>query len=107
MTVQQITEEAQLNQALNQNEAILLKHSLTCPISAEAKGHVESFATNHEIPAYIIHIQENRDLSNQVAEELNIKHQSPQVFYIKQGNVEYHTSHFEIKEDQLENVVQT
>ncbi|MET3682674.1 bacillithiol system protein YtxJ [Alkalibacillus flavidus] len=105
MTVKQLSAEEELNQLLSEDEAILLKHSLTCPISAQAKGHVEAFANKHDVPTYVIHIQENRDLSNEVSNQVGIKHESPQVLYLKQGDVQYHASHFDITEEQLNNVV--
>ena len=43
-----------------------------------------------------------RDVSNRVAEQYSIKHESPQVLYIKDGMVVWNTSHWNIKKDALE-----
>ncbi|GEN45936.1 bacillithiol system redox-active protein YtxJ [Alkalibacillus haloalkaliphilus] len=104
MTVKQITAQDELKNILEQEEALLLKHSLTCPISSDAKNQFEKFTGQTELPAYIIHIQENRELSSLVAEHFDIKHESPQVFYIKNGEVKFHASHFDITAKKLEEV---
>ncbi|GAA0455916.1 bacillithiol system redox-active protein YtxJ [Alkalibacillus silvisoli] len=106
MSVKQITAQDELKSILEQDEALLLKHSLTCPISGDAKTQFEKFTSQTDLPAYIIHIQENRDLSNLVADHFDIKHESPQAFYIKNGEVKFHASHFDITTKKLEEVTQ-
>ncbi|MFD2640261.1 bacillithiol system redox-active protein YtxJ [Piscibacillus salipiscarius] len=87
-----------------QDQFVLLKHSLTCPISGEAKSQIEDFKSANEVPTYIIPIQNYRELSNYVSVFFGIKHESPQVFYIKNGQVEYHTSHWHITRSKMEEV---
>ncbi|WP_188206457.1 bacillithiol system redox-active protein YtxJ [Alkalibacillus aidingensis] len=106
MTVKQLTVEDELQTMVGQDEALLLKHSLTCPISDEAKKQFEKFTEESDIPAYIIHIQENRELSNLIAEQFDIKHESPQVFYFKNGQVEFHASHWDVTAKKLTEVTQ-
>ncbi|MBU6080258.1 MULTISPECIES: bacillithiol system redox-active protein YtxJ [Allobacillus] len=105
MSYKVLTSEAELNEALSNDSFLLFKHSLTCPISAEAKEEFEKFLDDSSLPAYMIHIQDNRDLSNQVADQFEIKHESPQFFYVKDGAVNYHNSHWHIKYDTLKEVV--
>ncbi|WP_054753254.1 monothiol bacilliredoxin BrxC family protein [Piscibacillus salipiscarius] len=50
-----------------QDQFVLLKHSLTCPISGEAKSQIEDFKSANEVPTYIIPIQNYRELSNYVS----------------------------------------
>ncbi|GIN75523.1 hypothetical protein J41TS8_05640 [Bacillus sp. J41TS8] len=76
---------------------IFLKHSVTCPISKRAFEEFESFANQHEdIPAYYLKVQESRPLSNYIAEQYGIKHESPQAFIFTNGNVKWHASHSQI-----------
>lgn len=72
MSYKVLTSEAELNEALSNDSFLLFKHSLTCPISAEAKEEFEKFLDDSSLPAYMIHIQDNRDLSNQVAVNLKL-----------------------------------
>ncbi|WP_347862549.1 bacillithiol system redox-active protein YtxJ [Salimicrobium sp. PL1-032A] len=92
-----ITRNDSLKEMWNNNKAfVLLKHSLTCPISASAKDEVTSFEDSSDIPVYIVPIQEARDVSREVERQLDIKHESPQAFFIKDGNVVWHGTHFDI-----------
>ncbi|AKO94426.1 bacillithiol system redox-active protein YtxJ [Priestia filamentosa] len=97
-----IFSEEQLNQALEENNTLfLLKHSTTCPISQNAFEQYEKFSKEENVPCYYLYVQEARPLSNYVAEQYNVKHESPQVLYFKQGNVEGNTSHFDITYEKL------
>nr|WP_124218996.1 bacillithiol system redox-active protein YtxJ [Aquisalibacillus elongatus] len=105
MEMEILTSKEQFEQVLKDNEnLVLLKHSLTCPISADAKGQMEKFEASQAYPTYIIHIQDNRELSNYVAEYFDIKHESPQVFYIENGEVKHHASHWDVTAKKLEKV---
>ncbi|WNS74629.1 bacillithiol system redox-active protein YtxJ [Bacillus sp. DTU_2020_1000418_1_SI_GHA_SEK_038] len=85
---------------------IVLKHSSTCPISQAAYEEYESFASEHEnLPIYYLIVQEDRSLSNQIAEKFNIKHESPQVLLFKNGEVIWHASHWKITYDSLTNAI--
>ncbi|MBP1950215.1 bacillithiol system redox-active protein YtxJ [Virgibacillus litoralis] len=86
-----------------QNPVLLFKHSTTCPISAGAFEQYQSFLESSEdnLDGYIVKVIETRDVSNQVAAETNIKHQSPQIFLIKDKEVLWHTSHSKITADSI------
>ena len=67
--------------------------------------HTQNFkriAVKKEVPAYYLYVQDARDVSNRVAEQYSIRHESPQVLYIKDGMVVWNTSHWNIKKDALE-----
>lgn len=82
---------------------ILFKHSTTCPISQGAYAEFEAYCREEKgTPAYYLYVQEARDVSNRIAEHFSIKHESPQVLYIKDGIVVWHTSHWNIKKAVLE-----
>ncbi|PKR79317.1 bacillithiol system redox-active protein YtxJ [Halalkalibacillus sediminis] len=103
MNVKRLTSDKELSNVIENDESyVLLKHSLTCPISDQAKKEFEKFSSSNDVTSYIIHIQENRELSNQVAEHFQVKHQSPQVFYVQDGDVQFHASHFDITAKKLE-----
>ena len=62
--------------------------------------HTQNFkriAEEREVPAYYLYVQDARDVSNRVAEQYSIRHESPQVLYIKDGMVVWNTSHWNIK----------
>lgn len=89
--------------AENEDKFVFFKHSLTCPISQAAFHEFDAFADKHEeVPAYYLQIQESRPLSNFIAETYGVKHESPQVFVIQNGEVKWHTSHSQITENSIE-----
>jgi len=48
---------------------------------------------------YYLDLHQYRSLSNAISESLGVKHESPQLLKIKDGNVTYHSSHYRILED--------
>jgi len=78
--------------------SIIFKHSTRCSISLMAKRHFESewdiLPDTTEL--YFIDLLTTRDVSNAVASQFNVKHESPQLLLIKDGVCIYHSSHGEI-----------
>ncbi|SDK44067.1 bacillithiol system redox-active protein YtxJ [Sediminibacillus albus] len=78
---------------------ILFKHSLTCPISAEAKREFDLFCKETDTPVFILYVQKARDLSNEIAFLYSVKHESPQILIFKNNQVIWSDSHSNIKHD--------
>jgi bacillithiol system protein YtxJ len=89
-----------------EDKFFLLKHSLTCPISHAAYQEYEKYAKENEnVPAYYLAVQEARPLSNEIAEKFEIKHESPQVMLIKNGDAIWNASHWKITNRSLTNAI--
>lgn len=87
-----------------EGEVLFFKHSTACPISAAAFDVLKSFLKTEQpkqVDVAMVHVIENRDISNKIAEHYNIKHESPQVLLIQKGQVLWHTSHWDITQDTL------
>ncbi len=80
---------------------LLFKHSTTCPISAKANEEVQAFLKDNDASAAIVLVIEDRPVSNQIAEEFGIKHESPQLFLLEDGQVKWHTSHWKITQESI------
>jgi bacillithiol system protein YtxJ len=101
--MENLTAPSALDALSKKGKAILLKHGVTCPISARARDEVANFAEAHpDLPVYGVEVTENRDLSTQVARELGVAHQSPQVFVLHDGKVAWHAEHYDITAGSLE-----
>ncbi len=48
---------------------------------------------NNQSPIYLLDLISYRDVSNQIASNLGIEHQSPQLILIKEGRAVYDASH--------------
>jgi len=87
-----------------QRPVFLLKHSLTCPISAAAHRAYLRFVEEHgeeQVRFALIEIQKARPLSNAVAERSGIRHESPQAILFKDGEPVWNASHWSITEQNL------
>ncbi len=86
---------AKLREISYQKPVVLFKHSVRCGVSAMAKHHLESnwSLLSGELEFYFLDLIRHRSISNQIAEEFNVRHQSPQVIVLREGRVIYHTSH--------------
>jgi bacillithiol system protein YtxJ len=97
-----LSDEAQWADLLKQSHqqpVVVFKHSVTCGISAMAKHELEQtwdFDTE-EVAFYYLDLIRYRSISNRIAEDLNVWHQSPQLILIKDGQSIYHASHAAIK----------
>lgn len=101
MAFNEITEATELEDLLvrsNEQPVILFKHSTTCPISARARREMEK--VNAEVALVVV--QHARALSNEVAARTGIKHESPQVFVVRNGSPAWHASHYDITASDVE-----
>ena len=76
---------------------VLFKHSTTCPISAGVYQEISQ--ADAEINLVIV--QDSRSISNQIAEKSGIRHESPQAIVLKNGEVVYHASHYDITAEDI------
>jgi bacillithiol system protein YtxJ len=78
-------------------QAWLFKHSATCPISHAAHEEVAAHLAAHPGEAAgMVVVQDDRPLSNWLAERLGRVHQSPQLFLVRGGAVLWDASHWSI-----------
>jgi bacillithiol system protein YtxJ len=75
----------------------LFKHSTSCPVSARAAEEVRAMRT--DTPIYWVNVREQRDLSNWVAAQYRVTHESPQLILLKDGKVEGVWSHSAISRE--------
>ncbi len=77
---------------------VIFKHNTTCPISKSVRRQFEEEAdTLPEVSSvYFLDLLANRNLSDAIAEEFNVKHESPQLLLIKDGRCTYNKSLYDI-----------
>jgi bacillithiol system protein YtxJ len=74
---------------------VIFKHSTRCSISHMARHRLFS-DWNIDADAaepYYLDLIAHRDLSNRIAQQFDVQHESPQVILIMSGKAVYHTSH--------------
>jgi bacillithiol system protein YtxJ len=88
--------------------ALLYKHSPICPIAARAITEVQTFSRDHDdIPVLMVDVLGQQSLSNQLAAQLGIEHESPQVIVVKDGKAVWARSGMRIKLDAIERAVES
>ena len=78
-----------------QGYSLIFKHSTRCSISMMAKRRFELDWENlpDDMPLYFLDLIKHRDLSNKVAQDFSVYHESPQLLLIKDGECVLDQSH--------------
>jgi bacillithiol system protein YtxJ len=85
-----------------ESKVLLFKHSTRCSISSLAKNRIESAGDNRLInKCYLLDLLSFRDLSNKIATDFNVNHESPQILIIHKGECVTDLSHGEISWDNI------
>lgn len=79
---------------------IIFKHSRLCPTSAAALERLSASAVGREV--YRLDVQSARPLSDLIAQETGIRHESPQVIIIRDGRAVYDADHDDIRPELIE-----
>ncbi|GAA0872382.1 bacillithiol system redox-active protein YtxJ [Gangjinia marincola] len=104
---QELNKLDQLNEIKNNSKErpqVLFKHSTRCSISSMALSRFEREYDVEDSKAdiYYLDLIVHRDISNAIAEEFNVQHQSPQVIVLKDNEVVYTASHNAISAKEIE-----
>ena len=86
--------EAAVKESLDKKVAIF-KHSTRCHISKMVLRNFENEVENSDqnISYYFLDLIANRDLSNKIADDFQVTHQSPQLIILEKGSAINHASH--------------
>jgi bacillithiol system protein YtxJ len=100
-----LSQEAQLDEIIaNSNTVpqVIFKHSTRCSISSMAKKRLDRKEAPEGINFYLLDLIKYRSLSNRIASDFGVSHQSPQVLVITNGKCIYNESHGGIDFDEIE-----
>lgn len=100
--IKQILEESK------ERPVLIYKHSTRCNISRTALDRLERHWKQEEMgdtKVYYLDLISYREVSNLIAEEFEVEHESPQVLIIRNEKSMYDRSHFEIDYHQIKEVL--
>jgi bacillithiol system protein YtxJ len=80
---------------------VIYKHSIRCGISSVVKSRLEKATLPEDIDYYFLDIIRYRGISNKIAEEFKVYHESPQVLVIRNGECVYDESHMGITAQEI------
>ena len=97
-----LREKAELETVLEERLAVLYKHSPLCGASAAAARQVRAFMErNPDIPVYVVDVIRDRPLAREVTRRLDVRHESPQAFVLREGAVVWTGAHGAVTADTL------
>lgn len=99
-----LTTEEQLSkigEASAEQPVVIFKHSTRCSISAMAKSRLERAAAPANVSFYYLDLIRYRHISDKIAHDYQVEHESPQVLLIKNGACVYDESHNGISMEEL------
>lgn len=91
----------EIKEKSNTKPQLVFKHSIRCSISGMTKSRLERSQQPENIDFYYLDLINYRSISNKIAEEFNVWHESPQILLIKNGECVYDESHTAIRMDDI------
>ncbi len=83
---------------------VIFKHSIRCSISSMAKSRLDRNEQPEGLDFYYHDIINYRNLSNKIAKDFEVHHQSPQILIINDGHCVYNESHSGIIMDEIKSI---
>lgn len=94
----------EIKAASHEKPVVIFKHSTRCGVSRMVLRSFENHfdLEDGSIRIYYLDLLAHRDLSNEIAIQFQVIHQSPQILVIRNGQTVYHASHHSIHAQDLE-----
>jgi bacillithiol system protein YtxJ len=107
MKLTHLSDLAELDAAIAESlerPVLLFKHSRTCGISHDALDelHAHVSRTPGEVSYKLITVQSHRWISDETANRLGVRHETPQAILLRDGRPVWKASHFAITADRLD-----
>ncbi len=92
----QLNSEAQLEDINTESKSapvFIMKHSTRCSISSMALNRLEKTELDKEATFYYLDLLKHRNISDKIAHDYQVHHESPQVMLIINGECVYEETH--------------
>lgn len=99
-----LTSMEQLQELINRSEQrpqVIYKHSIRCSISSVVKSRLEKEKAPEDADFHYLDLITYRPVSNAIAQQFGVHHESPQVLVISKGKSVYDDSHMAINMDDI------
>ena len=94
------------NSLMQKDLVILFKHSPTCPVSWMAHREVMQLRTEQpDLPLYLISVRRKREVARFIEERTGVRHESPQILVLRQGEVVAAVSHDDVTASAIKDFV--
>lgn len=87
----------------NKKPQVIFKHSNQCGTSFFAKKNLEIINRNelNDVDLHLIDVIRQRTISRYLSEKIGVRHESPQLLVLSNGDVVWHGSHHRVDADNL------
>jgi bacillithiol system protein YtxJ len=99
-----VSQLEQIREESKEKPVVIFKHSTRCSTSRMVLDRLERNWKPEElghVKAYFLDLISYREVSNQIAEQFDIEHESPQLLIISDGKAVYDRSHLGIDYHQI------
>src|SRR5690625_7357568 len=89
-------------------DQIILKHTTTCTVSTYAVDEYNAYLKenlNDNIDYTMVKVRESRPVSNKIEADLEVKHETPQIIYIKDQNRYWSATHWSVTKAHMKAVI--
>ena len=100
--MKELTGLADLDIALAAGSAVIYKHSTRCGLCDAAIDEVRDFEARGGAMVFYLDLLEHRDVSDEIARRLGVRHESPQAVVLRDGKVVAVLNHRAVRADALE-----
>ncbi len=83
----------EIKEKSKQKPQVIFKHSTRCGVSSVVKHRLEKGSEPEGMDFYFLDLIKYRPISNLIAQDFNVYHESPQVLIIRNGKSIYDESH--------------
>jgi bacillithiol system protein YtxJ len=90
-----------IKEASFESTQLIFKHSTRCSISIMAKSRLDRSEQPANVTFHYLDLLNYRPVSNFIAENFNVHHESPQILLIKNGECIYEETHNAISMDDI------
>lgn len=98
VTLDSIEKLDELFEKSKEKPVVIFKHSLTCPISTDASTQMSIV----DADVNLVIVQISRNISSEIEQRTNIRHESPQLIILKDEKPIFSASHYKITADSVE-----
>jgi bacillithiol system protein YtxJ len=89
--------------------SVIFKHNTTCPISKNTRANFEKNAgmLPEGTDVYFLDLLSYREISNSIAEQFDVQHESPQLLVIKDGQCTFSQSLYDISAEDAADAIRS
>lgn len=91
-----------------EKDQVILKHSTTCPVSFNALDEYNDYLADEprkDIDYTLVKVRESRPVSNKIEEDLDLKHESPQIICVKDKKTYWSATHWAVTKAHMKAVL--